>query len=170
MTEPILTTVNTSYLECTTHSTKYHCLIRLRSSGGSPAIAETSTTPSTNDDVTITKGNTTTDDDDSVLKPDISSLVIVPIRERRSHNVEEEEERCVKRLSRTVNNVGGDYITNSSSSMNIPLFPKLYFDTHCTAAMKNDNNGGLLISNIFHTNGNDTTGTANSCIDDDAMN
>lgn len=154
-------------MECTVHSTKYHCLIRLRSSG-SPAIAEiTTATPSiTNDDTTTattaketTKGNTTSDSDNRVIKPDISSLVVVPIRERRSHNVE--EERCVKR-SRTVNNNVGDYITNSS--MIIPLLPTLYFDTHCNTATNNFTHGGLLKSNNVYTNCN---GTNDSCIDDD---
>lgn len=140
-------------MECTVHSTKYHCLIRLRSSS-IPAIAETSTSPSTtNDDTTeTTKGNTTPDTNDRVRKPDISSLVVVPICERRSHN-DEEEERCAKRSTRGHEN---DII---DSSMIIPLLPKLYFDTHCRTATKNDNDGGLLKSNNNSTNeDNETTG------------
>jgi E3 ubiquitin-protein ligase FANCL len=157
-------------LECTVHSTKYHCLIKLRSSPAIIAAEKTgTTTPSiTNDDATITaittkgttNGNKTTVNDDRVIKPDISSLVIVPIRRTQRLHIFVEDERCVKRFR------GYEKNDILDSSMNIiPLLPKLYFDTHCKAT-NNDNNGGLLkSSNDFTHDGNISANT--SCIDED---
>ncbi|KAL7543393.1 hypothetical protein ACHAXR_013319 [Thalassiosira sp. AJA248-18] len=70
---PILTKINSTYLECTLHSAKYHCLLRLqsnRSAGGSYSISATATSSTSRD--TPCNGA-------AMGIPDISSLSAIPI-------------------------------------------------------------------------------------------
>ena len=58
-TSPILTNITSTYLECTSHSPKYHCLLKIRSGGNDK--------------------NGSNDQDAVMAKPDISSLSVIPI-------------------------------------------------------------------------------------------
>jgi hypothetical protein len=78
---PILTIVNSSFLECTVRSSKYHCLLKLRSNtctasndGETPITTTTTTAWATDATKTKPDGRTTT-----MAVPDISSLAAIPI-------------------------------------------------------------------------------------------
>ena len=69
---PILTNVDSTYLECTLHSAKYHCLLRLRSRnvGGNDSAKKTSTSSAA---FNLKSSNAV------MAMPDISSLSVIPI-------------------------------------------------------------------------------------------
>lgn len=102
---PILTNITSTYLECTVHSAKYHCLLRLRSNRGGVGIGSKSGNQNASSAKLPAKNNTE-DNNAAMMVPDISRLVAVPILANRMNSLHKSEE------------------------ISIPLLPKLFSVTH----------------------------------------
>ena len=118
---PILTKINSSFLECTAHSSKYHCLIKLRSNvctatndgdTGTGTISPATTTSAAAKKAAATK----LDISAAIMAvPDISSLAAIPIL---SHA----ERTRAKRRRLT---------TDDDEISRIHLLPKLFNASRC---------------------------------------
>ena len=117
---PILTEINSSYLECTVHSSKYHCLVKLRSHRSAAVKTDVGVSPSQ----TVT---TTTHHQckESMAIPDLSSLSATPIRTVNAQN-----------LRSSVDNEDA-----------VSLLPKLVVANHSNAAVEEFTSNAASVGN-----------------------
>ncbi|KAL3763112.1 hypothetical protein ACHAWU_004998 [Discostella pseudostelligera] len=138
---PILTDINSSYLECTVHSSKYHCLVKLRSHWNA-------VTKNGNDNdrapplvTTATATARRNCKQHAMAIPDISSLIVIPIHAanmKQFHSTAENGAAIylLPRLFNANRRASGD-------EMNSKCVDSNSIDKHdntCSSANRGDNN------------------------------
>lgn len=127
---PILTDINCSYLECTVHSSKYHCLVKLRSHWSA-------VTKNGNDRASppVTSATAHRNCKHAIAIPDISSLIVIPIHAANMKQFHSSNENgaaiyLLPKLFNANHRASGDEINSKCVD---------YHKT-CSSAIREDNN------------------------------
>ena len=110
---PILTNITSTYLECTVHCAKFHCLLRLRSNRGGGSLVNNGNQNASS--AKLPAKNNTTDNNAAMMAiPDISRLIAVPILANRINALHKTEEEVAIPLLPTLFNVTRTDISNAN--------------------------------------------------------
>ena len=110
---PILTNITSTYLECTVHCAKFHCLLRLRSNRGGGSLVNNGNQNASS--AKLPAKNNTTDNNAAMMAiPDISRLIAVPILANRINALHKREEEVAIPLLPTLFNVTRTDISNAN--------------------------------------------------------
>ena len=111
---PILTNITSTYLECSVHSAKYHCLLRLRSNRGGGSLVNNGNQNASSAKLPA-KNNTDNNNAAMMAIPDISSLIAVPILANRINALHKTEEEVAILLLPKLFNVTRTDISNANN-------------------------------------------------------
>ncbi len=133
----VLTEISHGHLECTYHCREYHCFLSLRTA--LPPAAMPSSSFSRSSDLPVKSKHDTLK---SMLRPDISSLCVIPIFVDKYYSS--------LRRSRINNSQHDNSKSDSSEKFFVRLLPKSYNNPHATNDREIDNNGEGNFSDDSH--------------------
>ena len=110
---PILTNITSTYLECTVHCAKYHCLLRLRSNRGGGSLVNNGNQNASS--AKLPAKNNTDNNAAMMAIPDISRLIAVPILANRMNSLHRTEEEVAILLLPKLFNVTRTDISNANN-------------------------------------------------------
>ncbi|KAL7463532.1 hypothetical protein ACHAXS_003893 [Conticribra weissflogii] len=133
----VLTEISHGHLECTYHCREYHCFLSLRTA--LPPAAMPSSSFSRSSDLPVKSKHDTLK---SILRPDISSLCVIPIFVDKYYSS--------LRRSRINNSQHDNSKSDSSEKFFVRLLPKSYNNPHANNDTEIDNNGEGNFSDDSH--------------------